>query len=99
MTSRPFLSPERSASRYVFALFLAVLPTVFCVRANDPTFTDHMVEVDNVNLHYIESGQGQPVILIHGNAGDAGDFKLGAIDLLATMYHVIAIDRAGHGQS
>jgi len=95
-------SAEHSICRCLLALFVLVFsPAVFCLnsRADTPSLTDHFVEVDDVKLHYIESGHGPTVVLIHGNAGDCNDFKLGAIDALASSYRVIAIDRPGHGES
>jgi len=60
---------------------------------------DRTIEVDDLKLHYLESGAGQTVVLIHGNAGNALDFDLGAIEALDDHYRVIAIDRPGHGAS
>ena len=59
----------------------------------------HILTVDGLRVHYVESGNGRPVVLIHGNAGGAEDFELGTIDLLAREYRVVAIDRPGHGSS
>src|ERR1700755_2013776 len=61
--------------------------------------TEHFVTVDGLRVHYIESGTGPTVVLIHGNAGSVEDFEFGAMDLLASDYRVIAIDRPGHGGS
>lgn len=59
----------------------------------------HDITVNKLLVHYVESGSGSPVILIHGNAGGVEDFQLGAIELLAASHRVIAIDRPGHGGS
>ena len=61
--------------------------------------SDHVITVDDVKLHYVESGTGPAVVLIHGNAGNAADFESGAIDALSGNHRVIAIDRPGHGDS
>jgi len=61
--------------------------------------TEHFVTVDGLRVHYIESGTGPTVVMIHGNAGSVEDFELGAMDLLASNYRVVAIDRPGHGGS
>jgi pimeloyl-ACP methyl ester carboxylesterase len=60
---------------------------------------EHIVTVENLRVHYIESGTGRAVVMIHGNAGTVGDFEFGAVQLLARDYRVIAIDRPGHGRS
>jgi pimeloyl-ACP methyl ester carboxylesterase len=61
--------------------------------------TDHFVIVDRLRIHYIECGTGPTVVMIHGNAGSVEDFEFGALDLLASNYRVVAIDRPGHGGS
>lgn len=60
---------------------------------------DGFVTIDNLRVHYIESGTGRPVVLIHGNAGSVEDFEFGALDRLSSDYRVLAIDRPGHGSS
>lgn len=27
----------------------------------------HFIEIDGVRLHYVERGQGRPIVLLHGN--------------------------------
>lgn len=56
--------------------------------------------IDGVRLHYVERGQGDPVVLIHGNGTLIQDFLVsGIVDELATRYRVIVIDRPGYGHS
>jgi alpha-beta hydrolase superfamily lysophospholipase len=58
------------------------------------------VTVDGVRLHYIEKGEGSPVVLLHGNVVTAEDFDTsGVLDLLARRHRVIAFDRPGFGYS
>ena len=59
------------------------------------------LEVDGLVTSYLEAGQGDPVVLLHG-----GEFGAGAeigwehnIDLLASQYRVLAPDMLGYGQS
>ena len=52
----------------------------------------------DIQLHYIEQGQGQPLILLHGN-GESCDYFEHQIPYFAVEYHVIAIDTRGHGKS
>ena len=49
-------------------------------------------------LNYIEQGQGQPLILLHGN-GESSDYFEHQIHRFSTDYRVIAIDTRGHGKS
>lgn len=58
------------------------------------------IEVDGVRLHYIESGRGQPLVLLHGIGCMAQDFEIcGLIGLASNRYRVIAFDRPGYGYS
>jgi len=58
------------------------------------------LHVDGVRLHYIERGQGTPVVLIHGNGTMIQDFAVsGLVDKLADRYRVIVFDRPGYGYS
>src|SRR3954469_14061583 len=56
------------------------------------------LEVDGVRLHYIEQGQGEPLLLIHGNGTLIQDFTInGLVDRLSQRYRVIVIERPGYG--
>jgi pimeloyl-ACP methyl ester carboxylesterase len=59
------------------------------------------LNLEGTRLHYIEKGEGRPVVLLHGNVVTAEDFQLsGIIDLMAERhYRVIAFDRPGFGYS
>ena len=52
----------------------------------------------DIQLHYIEQGQGQPLILLHGN-GESCDYFEHQIPCFSKDYRVIAIDTRGHGKS
>jgi pimeloyl-ACP methyl ester carboxylesterase len=67
-------------------------------RENPPI--GHFIEVDGVRLHYLERGEGSPVVLLHGNAVSLQDFiGSGLVDRLAQRHRVIAFDRPGYGYS
>src|SRR3954452_16156194 len=52
------------------------------------------LEVDGVRLHYLERGQGEPLLLIHGNGTMLQDFTInGLVDRLSKLYRVIVIER------
>lgn len=58
------------------------------------------LDVDGVRLHYIERGEGETIVLIHGNGTMIQDFTVsGLVDRLAAHYRVIVIDRPGYGYS
>jgi pimeloyl-ACP methyl ester carboxylesterase len=66
---------------------------------NNSGVEDHFVVVENLRVHYIATGSGRTVVMIHGNAGNVEDFEFGTVKLLAPEYRVVAIDRPGHGSS
>jgi pimeloyl-ACP methyl ester carboxylesterase len=56
--------------------------------------------VDGVRLHYIERGQGEPLVLIHGNGTLIQDFTINSlVDRLSERFRVIVFDRPGYGYS
>src|SRR4051812_18229778 len=67
-------------------------------RRNPPI--GRFMMVDGVRLHYIERGQGDPVVLIHGNGTMIQDFtSSGLVDRLSQNHRVIVFDRPGYGYS
>ena len=54
--------------------------------------------VHGLNTHYYESGQGEPLIIIHGGTDGASPWKRN-IALLSRQYHVYAPDLPGFGLS
>jgi pimeloyl-ACP methyl ester carboxylesterase len=68
------------------------------VQKNPPI--GKFVEIDGVRLHYIERGEGQALVLIHGNGSMIQDFECsGLIEMAAKNYRVIVFDRPGYGHS
>jgi pimeloyl-ACP methyl ester carboxylesterase len=58
------------------------------------------MEVDGVQLHYSDRGEGSPVLLIHGNAVSGDDWNTsGVAELLLRTHRVIIFDRPGFGYS
>lgn len=54
--------------------------------------------MNDIQLHYIDQGQGHPLILLHGN-GESSEYFVHQIAHFCKKYRVIAIDTRGHGQS
>ena len=50
----------------------------------------------DIKLSYVEKGQGEPLILLHGNGEDCGYFEH-QIEAFSSRYHVYALDTRGHG--
>ena len=57
-----------------------------------------LVDLDGLQTHYIESGQGDPVLLLHGFFFDTHLWDQN-IDALASQYKVYALDMWGFGYS
>ena len=51
-----------------------------------------------IKHHYIERGEGFPLILLHGNGEDGGYF-VHQMEPFAKHFRVIALDTRGHGQT
>ena len=56
------------------------------------------IHVNGVRLYYEKSGNGEPLLLLHGNEEDHRIFDE-AVEVLKKHYTVYAIDSRGHGQS
>ena len=58
------------------------------------------INVEDTQVHYLERGQGTPIVLLHGNTLRLEDFVAsGLIERLARHYRVLAFDRPGFGYS
>lgn len=66
-------------------------------RENPPI--GNFIEVDGVRLHYIDVGEGPPVVLLHGNGSMLQDPAIALVDRLADRHRVLAFDRPGFGHS
>jgi len=74
----------------VALVFIASLSVAFA-----QTPTPVKVRVNGVELHYIEAGAGDPIILLHGGTGDYRSL-IGPFQTLAQKYHVISYSRRYH---
>lgn len=57
------------------------------------------VQLGPYRIHYLASGQGKPVVLVHGLGGRAQDWALLMPSLMNHGYRVYALDLLGFGQS
>jgi pimeloyl-ACP methyl ester carboxylesterase len=64
-----------------------------------PPVTERTIETDDgAEIHLVERGQGEPIVLLHGITLAARIWGYQLRDL-ATTHRVIAIDQRGHGRS
>ena len=67
-------------------------------RAHQPL--GRFINVDGVRLHYLDEGDGPPLVLLHGLGSMVEDFVLsGLVREASKRYRVIAFDRPGYGHS
>lgn len=59
---------------------------------------EHTIEVNDIPICYEQTGEGRPLVLLHGNGGSRHTFD-GLIERLSPFYTVYAPDSRGHGQS
>ena len=52
----------------------------------------------DIQQYFIEKGQGEALILLHGNGENCGYFQ-GQMEAFSKRYHVYAIDTRGHGRT
>ena len=52
----------------------------------------------DIEHFFIEKGQGEPLILLHGNGENCGYFQ-NQTDVFSEQYHVYALDTRGHGKT
>src|SRR3954470_18151341 len=78
------------------ATVLALLLTAMTARAEAPA-TGH-VKANGVNYYYSVSGQGEPVLLLHGGLG-SGDMFQPILPKFTDHRRVILVDLQGHGRT
>ncbi|WP_449314610.1 alpha/beta fold hydrolase [Rubneribacter sp.] len=52
----------------------------------------------DIELHCEEAGEGEPLVLLHGN-GEDGTYFAHQIKRFSQRFHVLALDTRGHGRS
>lgn len=75
-------------------LFMLILALASIAQADE-------FDSDGVKIHYIDEGEGEPVVLVHGFASSIKlNWELpGVVGLLSKSFRVIALDCRGFGQS
>jgi len=91
---------SRLVSVCVFGLtfFSVLFPSALNAQTSGKTITARTAEIDGVKLHYMTTGRGPAVILLHGYAETSLMWKP-IMPLLADRFTVIAPDLPGIGDS
>lgn len=56
------------------------------------------VQVNGISMYYESYGEGEPLLMIHGNGGSTASFK-NQIKFFSRKYHVIVADSRGQGKT
>src|SRR4051812_42066479 len=95
---RPAMVPIQRSLRVV-AIVASVVTTLAPAGATAQLVDTSFVS-NGVRIHYVEQGDGSPVILLHGIGGSLDRWRVVPIfDDLARDHRVIAVDQRGHGRS
>ena len=93
---------DRSRRLTLFSVLLVV--TFWSIEpclADDGAYQHSWINVDGVDAHYIEAGEGTPFVLVHGglawSSGEANYAEV--IASLSKYFHVIAPDIIGFGRT
>ena len=101
-TRRPWRRRLAAAAALSAGIVVALLLVTRVVAARAESrfpATGEFVEVDGRRLHYVDVGEGPPVVLLHGAYGGLDDWRATILPELARRHRVIALDRPGHGHS
>jgi len=82
----------------LFLCWLTTVPMATAYAQAPATPDGKFVAANGANFYYEESGQGEPLLLLHGFGRTAADWKPFIADY-AKKYRVIAWDMRGHGRS
>ena len=77
-------------------MFLSMLSAVWAQAPVAPN--GKFIEVSGQKLYYEETGQGPPLILLHGFGRTASDWH-GLTEEFSKNYRILAFDSPGHGRS
>jgi pimeloyl-ACP methyl ester carboxylesterase len=84
-----------------FCLLLALAAITISTNAQhygDNAAAGHYLDTRGIRLYYESYGQGEPLLLFHGNGGSI-ESMANQIPYFSAHYHVIAIDTRAHGNS
>lgn len=73
-------------------ILLSLFSALLCCRAAGQSVEPTKVRVNGVDLHYIERGRGEPLILLHGGQGDYRSWGP-QMEALSRRYRVISYSR------
>lgn len=69
------------------------------LKSDLPAPGEGFIPAENARLYYRETGQGKPVIVLHGGPDFDHSYLLPEMDRLADSFHLIYYDQRGRGKS
>lgn len=77
--------------------FIFIINIIFLINASATTMDkDKFVEANGIKIHYVEEGEGPPLLLIHGGGLTAKSWQ-GLAKEASRYFRVIMPDSRGHG--
>jgi pimeloyl-ACP methyl ester carboxylesterase len=89
---------RHSLVRAFTPLILTANVTAVAAAQHGVTIASRFADVDGLRLHYLEAGEGDPIILLHGYAETSHMWRPPMTEL-AAAHTVIAPDLRGFGES
>ena len=93
--------PQLFKVKYPFLIiFILSVPTLLFAQAPNYGNNDRAgkyVVANGIKIYYEEYGQGQPLLLLHGNSESGQAFRLQTPEF-SKYYRVIAVDTRGQGK-
>jgi proline iminopeptidase len=85
----------------IFALSFVAVPLSPAARAQTTVLPQHegFVDAHGVLIYYLDIGQGDPLVILHGGPGASHDYFLPHLLPLARTHRLIFIDERGSGRS
>ena len=68
------------------------------LNTNEYPFKHHYFKVNDTTMHYVDEGEGEVLLFVHGTPSWSFEFR-NVIKFLSKKYRCIAIDHIGFGLS
>ena len=91
---------SKIGTRFLIVVLLHTASLASCGRQTDVSgpVESGFAEIGSVRLYYEITGEGEPLLLLHGGLGGSEHFAE-IVPLLSKSFEVITVDRRGHGRS
>lgn len=92
------MKPRRTGSGILLAAISIVAVNMVAFAQGGSPPSEKTTDVYGQHIRYIEAGEGPTIILLHGLGGTKEHWNAN-FAVLASKYHVYALDQLGHGHS